>query len=366
MQEQLNLGKIKELLFPARQQINNMLNLNRTKKIKFEESQYFDLLSFMSLFNTCAENSSQVMNEMDNIPSGDSFLEQLKKLLFEEAECQFQNIFEKQLKKMFPRIKKGKKLKKSTLIFDLHEQETYAKNRKTNKTTKGGKNKNGTNYFFKYLTMQIMHKNKIMTLSIKFYTKEEKLPELLDDIIVYAKQFVDIKLVLFDRGFRDVKIINNMVYRNAPILMPAVMDDKCKNEFVRLANKSFAKVKYSLMNPENEFADVTLIMIKLSNGKEIGFFTTMFTLFKTSKFFLKNYAKRWNIETGYRLQNMLLAKTTSQNKVIRFFYFAYAVAMHNLWLLLTSMKNIGKHFTLLKMKLVLILSWITTHLPYDW
>ena len=78
MQEKISLGKIKELLFSARQQINSMFSLNRTKKIKYEESQYFDLLSFMSLFNTCAENSSVVMNELDDVPSGDAFLEQLK------------------------------------------------------------------------------------------------------------------------------------------------------------------------------------------------------------------------------------------------------------------------------------------------
>jgi len=366
MQERISLAKIKDLLFSARLQINNMLSLKRTKKIKFEESQYFDLLSFLSLFTCCAENGSEVMNELDNVPCGDSLLEQIKKLMFEEVEIQFREIFKKQFYKMFPKAKKGKKYK-MTIIFDLHEQETYAKDKKTNKNVRGGKHKNGTNYFFKYLTMQVMYKNKVMTFALKFYTREDKLSELLDELIVYVQEFVKIGLVLLDRGFRDVEIINNMEFRNAPILMPAVIDNKCKREFVKLVNRNFARVRYSLTNSRGNAADVTLIMIRLPNDKEIGFFTTMkFTFLKRPNFFLKTYAKRWNIETGYRLQNMFLPKTTSQNKVVRFFYFCYAVAMHNLWLIIRHITKLGKQFTVLKMKVILILVWVTTHLPYDW
>ena len=73
-----------------------------------------------------------------------------------------------------------------------------------------------------------------------------------------------------------------------------------------------------------------------------------------------------DIETGYRLQKQFLPKTTSQIPIIKFFYFCYAVAMHNnLWLMMRSTEKLGKQFTVLKMKLVLILAWITTHLPYD-
>ncbi|MBD3204324.1 hypothetical protein GF327_08585 [Candidatus Woesearchaeota archaeon] len=109
MQNEIKLSELKTLLFSAREQINNMLSLNRTKKIKFDESQYFNLVSFMSLFKTCAENSSQVMNEMDDVPNGNSLLSKIKKLLYEDVDEQFENIFKKQFFKMFPKTKKGKK-----------------------------------------------------------------------------------------------------------------------------------------------------------------------------------------------------------------------------------------------------------------
>ena len=51
---------------------------------------------------------------------------------------------------------------------------------------KGGKHKNGTNFFFKYLTMQVLIKSKLITLGIRFYSRDEQLRELVDELIVYA------------------------------------------------------------------------------------------------------------------------------------------------------------------------------------
>ena len=108
-------------------------------------------------------------------------------------------------------------------------------------------------------------------------------------------------------------------------------------------------------------------MMRLSNGKEIGFYTTLKHVWlHNGDYYLNIYKKRWKIETGYRVQNMFLAKTTSINKVIRYFYFCYAVAMHNLWLMIKRITKVGKGFTVLKMKFVLLLGWVLTHLPKDW
>jgi len=46
------------------------------------------------------------------------------------------------------------------------------------------------------------------------------------------------------------------------------------------------------------------------------------------------YAKRWGIETSYRVKkHSFRAKTTSKNYHIRLFYFLFSVLMYNLWIL---------------------------------
>lgn len=366
MTKGLNLSELKNLLVSARNNIHSKLKLNKTKNIKFTENKYFDLINFLSLFGCCAEEGSNVMGFVDEVPSGEALLQQLKKLEFDVVEEQFHELFAKQFLKLFPRAKKGKKYK-ATIIIDEHEQETYSKEKRKSKDIRGGKHKNGTNFFFKYMTMQIMIKNKIVTLGIRFHGRDKQQHELVDELIQLAKKFVKIKEVLLDRGFRDVKIINNLEYRDAPVLMPCVKDEKAEKCFEELGKKNFKAIRYSMTNRQKESADVTLLMIRFNNGKEVGFYTTLRgTWLHRAKYYLDIYKKRWNIETGYRLQNMFLPKTTSINKAIRFFYFCYAIAMHNLWLIIRQTTNLGKQFTVLKMKIILVLFWITTHLPSDW
>ena len=362
----MNMSELKSLLISAKNNVNSQLKLNKTKDIKYSEDKYLEAISLLSLFNCCAEDGSQSMNIIDDVPSGDAILQQLKKLKFNSVEDQFHELFEKQFYKMFPKAKKGKKYK-AIVIIDTHEQETYSKEKRTSKDIKAGKHKNGTNYFFKYMTMQVIVNDKVITLGIRFHRREEGQSKHVDALIQIAKKFIKIKVALLDRGFRDVEILNNLEYRQAPVLMPFIKDSKAEKCLEELGKKNFKAVKFWMTNKKGESADVKLLMIRLSNGKEIGFYTTLNgTWFHSANYYLNLYKKRWNIETGYRLQNMFLAKTTSINDVIRFFYFCYACAMHNLWLIIKLTTKIGNLFTVLKMKIVLLLFWITTHLPVDW
>jgi len=366
MLNEINLSSLKSLLISARNSLNKGLTLNRKKSIKYTEERYFDLISFLSLFGCCAEDGSKTMNLLDDVPCGGALLKQLKKLEFESVEEQFHELFLKQFYKLFPKTKKGKKYK-ATVIIDTHEQETYSKEKRKSKAIRGGKHKNGTNFFFKYMTMQVMIKDKIITLGIRFHSREEHQRKLVDELIQYAKKFVKIDVVLLDRGFRDASLLNNLEYRDAPVLMPCVKDDKAQKCFDELLKGNYKTTRYVIINKKKEAANVTLLMIRLPNGKEVGFYTTLRgTWLHSAKYYIDIYKKRWNIETGYRLQNMFLPKTTSIEKVVRFFYFCYAVAMHNLWLTIRKTTKMGRIFTVLTMKFVLVLFWITTHLPRDW
>jgi len=354
----MNLSELKTLLISAKNEFNNMLCLNRSKKIKYEDRQYFDLIAFSSLWNAAGEDSSKIMNVIDDVPSGDALMQQLQKLDLELVEEQFDKVFEHQFKKVF----KKKKKPNTIAIIDVHEQETYSKEKRTSEDIRGGKHKNGTNFFFHFATIQILAKNKILTLKVKLYRRQQSLKKIVEELVRQTQKYVKIKVLLLDRGFRNVKIVNELEYLQVPILMPCVKDEKTRKELAKL-DKNKKIIKWWFKNTKGEFADVKLVMIKFSDDKEIGFYTTIpFARLKTAKYFLNLYKKRWNIETGYRLQNQLLARTTCIKGIVRYFYFCYAVAMHNLWLCIKC--EIGKTilFTVNKMKFILVYFWITTHL----
>jgi len=355
----MDICELKNLLVSAKEELNQTLSLNRTKKIKFEEQKYFELITFMSLWNVAGEEGNKTMNIIDDVPSGDALMQQLQKLDFELVESQFDRVFETQFIKMF-----GKKKPKVIAIIDLHEQETYSKDKRESPHIRGGKHKNGTNFFFKFATLQILCKGKVLTLKVKLQMRGRSLKEIVECFVRRAQKFVRIKVLLLDRGFRDVNIFNELEFLQVPLLMPCFKDEKTEAEFSKAKGK-FKIVKYWWKNKDDEFADFKLIMMKLDDDKEVGFYTTLrFTWLRTAKYFLDLYAKRWNIETGYRLQNLFLPKTTCVKGEVRYFYFCYAVAMHNLWLMIREVTD-KKIFTALKLKFLLIYVWITTHLSLD-
>ena len=359
MQKTIKLSEIKTLLISAKNELNNMLSLNRTKKIKYEEQQYFELVNFLSLWNAAAENGSHVMNIIDDIPSGEALLQQLKKLDFKLVESQFDMVFAKQFKKQFKKRKP-----KVVAIIDIHEQETYSKEKRTSLDIRGGKHKNGTNFFFKFATLQILYKDKLLTMKVKLHRRKQPLKNIVSQMMKHMQKFVKVKILLLDRGFRNVDIFNELEFIQVPVLMPCIKDEKTKKEFVKRRGK-FKVVKYWWKNIKGEFADFKLVMLKLDNNKEIGFYTTLpLARLRSAQYFLDLYAKRWNIETGYRVQNLFLPRTTCIKGVVRYFYFCYAVAMHNLWLCLRKSIQ-GLTVTVLTVKVLLVYYWITTHLSYE-
>jgi hypothetical protein len=356
MQKEIKLTELKTLLISAKNELNSMLSLNRTKKIKYEEMKYFELVSFLSLWNAAGENGSEVMNILDDVPSGDALMQQLQKLNIKEVEEQFNAVFEKQYSKHI-----GKRRKRAIVIIDVHEQETHSKEKRISPHIRGGKHKNGTNFFFKFATIQIIVKNKVLTLAVKFYPRRKHLKQIVYELVKIAKKYVRIKTLLLDRGFRDVDILNQLEFLRIPMLMPCIKDKKTRREFEK-ATRKFHVVKYWWRNGKGEYADFKLIMMKLENGKEIGFYTTLRLVWlRRAKYYLDLYAKRWNIETGYRLQKLFLPKTTCIEGVVRYFYFCYSVAMHNLWLCLRDIVK-GISLTALTLKVILVYSWVTTHL----
>ena len=63
----MNISELKTLLISAKNNINSQLKLNKTKDIKYSETKYFEEVSFLSLFNCCAEDGSETMNFIDTL-----------------------------------------------------------------------------------------------------------------------------------------------------------------------------------------------------------------------------------------------------------------------------------------------------------
>lgn len=325
---------IKKLAVLATQNINSELHLKRTKSLDFEDKHYFALLLLISLFCAFAEGGGYTANFFGKLPKGDSLLDQLQKLKDENIREQFRKLFEWQFKNIFRLMPIKPKV---VLAIDVTDKPIYSKKNEENDNIVGGKPKASTYYFFRFATIQIADKKHPITLYVMHCSKDITKEQIVEELIIQAKKLVRIKCVLVDRGFYDTKVFNKFEQLGVKYLMPCRYDDKTDEMFKKHLSSDYEVQPYFSRNKKQEYADFKLIMIRLEHEREIGYVTNMhFIKLHRAKYYIELYKKRWNIETGYRLQNMFLAKTCSIDASVRLFYFCYAVALHNLWIMIKS------------------------------
>jgi IS4 transposase len=102
-------------------------------------------------------------------------------------------------------------------------------------------------------------------------------------------------------------------------------------------------VKFKIRNSREEEASFGLMIYrkKKKDAKETDPIPDQYIVFATNmkysearKLYRKiplEYKKRWGIETGFRVQNMVKAMTTSRNYTIRIVYQMLSVIIYNLW-----------------------------------
>jgi len=272
------------------------------------------------LFCAFAEGGGYTASWFGKLPKGDSLLGELELLTQEDIRDQFQKLFEWQLKNIFKmRILKPKVV----VAIDCTDKPTYSKKKKEDKNIVGGKPKASTCYFFRFATIQIADKKHPLTLYAMHCPKRTSNEIVIETLIREARKVVRIRCVLIDRGFYDTKVFNKLEELGMNYLMPSKHDDKTESMFERFLKSDYESKPYFCMNKKQEYADFNLIMIRLPDGNEIGFVTNMrFIKIHRVSYYIKLYKKRWNIETGYRQQNLMLAKTCSINPSVRLFYLA--------------------------------------------
>lgn len=326
--------EIKKLAVLAKQNINSRLSLKRSKDLCFQDKHYFALVLLISLFCAFAEGGSNAANWFGRLPKGDSLLDQIQKLKDDDIREQFRKLFEWQFKNIFRyRMSKPKVI----VAMDLTDKPTYSKKKKENENIVGGKPKASTFYFFRFATIQIADKKNPITLYAMHCNKETSNEQIVEKLVLQARKLVRIKCLLIDRGFYDTKVFNKLEQLGVKYLMPCRSDERTNKMFDEHLKSDYEVEPYFCSNVKKEYADFNLIMIRLEDGKEIGYVTNMhFIKLHRAKYYIELYKRRWNIETGYRLQNMFLAKTCSIHPSVRLFYFCYAVALHNLWVMIKS------------------------------
>ena len=198
-----------------------------------------------------------------------------------------------------------------------------------------------------YMTAQILVAGERITIAVVFFKKgmgnHEAVRLLLEQIRRYAP---DLEFVLADKEFCNTQVINEIKAAGMKYLMAhphskktdAVASDLEKGRRRRIAVSSVMKSKGTRETAEYDL--VGTLSRKARDGKwkpEDGL-REKYVFYATSnpRMDVSLYASRWGIETGYRMDESIRAKTASRSHGVRVFFFLFTLAVHNMYVVLNA------------------------------
>ena len=245
-------------------------------------------------------------------PNSDTLLYHLNKLSMNDILTFLNKSIDFQLRK-FNR-------KKSILAIDFHDREYYGD--ENDFWVVGGKYKNGTCWFHRYATIEIISQKHRLTLFALPYHNFSNKEDVVKALIGKAMEYVNIELVMLDRGFFSSHVIKELNKMGIDFLMPAVN------------NRRVERINKSVHDYEMKGSKFNLIV----KGKRKWATSLNFLPEKLTRM----YRKRWRIETGYSKKKDFKLKTRTRNSVIRFLFFVVEVLMYNCWMLVRFLPSVVK------------------------
>ncbi|MBU7020793.1 MAG: transposase [Theionarchaea archaeon] len=239
------------------------------------------------------------------------------------------DVFQEGNRKILSIVKKMRKLNVPLLVsIDITHTPFYGKRKKY---TCGTKKFKGTNYGYRYASIVVSAAGYRFTIHTVPMTQFDTKTEMLEELITEARKHIEIRTVLVDREFFNVKCIEKLKSLNVKFLMPVV---KNKKKFLmKLVPPCITEMSMGSRNNKTVFS---VIAVRDPEDKKVILYyaTNMDIPKKSVEQVIEEYKKRWTVENAFKTQKLrFLAKTYSINYTVRFFFWVFATWLYNLWVL---------------------------------
>lgn len=303
--------------------------INKRRAI-FSKKDHLKLLIFASLFNAFAEGASK---SLSRTPSADTLLKYIKSQTREKL----LEVFESQLKENVSRLKRQRKLWKPVRVAIDWTDEMFYGDHKNTPMVNGTKHKNGSNYAFQFLTVCILVDGERLVVGVLPLEARSMLPEHTLRAIEKVRELgVRIRDVTIDAGFFSGEMIACLQaeFERSKLKYIIRMPINKKAKKMRLWDRRrfmYRMEDRSMTSPTPQYVTFEVVVAYDRHRDFTYLFVT--NLPYKSETILQMYKDRWGQETGYRMYDEFLIRTTSRNYVVRLFYFLFACLTYNAWVL---------------------------------
>jgi putative transposase len=237
-----------------------------------------------------------------------------------------------------------------TWAIDLTEKPFYGQSDVIARQLRHGKPKRGATKFHVFATLYVVHRGERFTLSMTYVWRNDTLPQVLARLIASArKRRILPKLLLLDRQFYNLDVVQFLKRHRLPFLMPVVHrgrraknPSKAKGTQQFLAYKRSGRCAYIMRNKERT-TEVTILAAvdkprrkkRRRNRPQPDHRVLVFAAWgfdpRSPAWARETYRRRFGIESSYRQANQAQAWTTSRDCKLRLLLIGLALLLRNAW-----------------------------------
>jgi hypothetical protein len=208
------------------------------------------------------------------------------------------------------------------------------------------KAKGGTTHFFTYATAYAVVRGRRYTLARCRVRAKQPMDYVLRTLLARLVTLgIRIKLVLLDRGFYSVRVMQALITCELPFIMPAVKRGKKPptpggptGTYALAAQKSSHWSTYTLKNAKEGRVDFDLAVIchntrgqRGRHQREALLYATWGVKARPLRWIRATYRRRFGIESSYRQSHQARIRTSSRKPVLRLLFMGVALVLRNVW-----------------------------------
>jgi Transposase DDE domain len=208
------------------------------------------------------------------------------------------------------------------------------------------KAKEGTTHFFTYATAYAVVRGRRYTLAMCRVRAKQTMDHVLRTLLARLVTLgIRMKLLLLDRGFYSVRVIQDLITRALPFIMPAVKRGKKPaiaggptGTYALAATKQSHWTPYTLKSAKEGHVECDLAVVchntrghRGRHQREALLYATWGVTHHALSWIRATYRRRFGIESSYRQGHQTRIRTSSRKPALRLLFMGVALVLRNVW-----------------------------------